>query len=43
MELLLDIKKKFSNTNTIIRASGVKISENQDFKKMKEVYGKFTD
>ena len=42
MELLLDIKK-FSNTNTIIRASGVKISENQDFKKMKEVYGKFTD
>ena len=43
MELLLDIKKKFSNSNTIIRASGVKISENQDFKKMKEVYGKFTD
>ena len=43
MELLIDIKKKFPDSPTIIRASGVKISDNQNFNKMKEVYGKFTD
>ena len=35
MELLIDIKK-FPDYPTIIRASGVKISDNQNFNKMKK-------
>ena len=43
MELLKKVKKKFPESTTIIRASGVKISDNQNFEQMKKVYSKYTD
>jgi len=43
INLLHNIKKDYPNSKTIIRVSGVKINKNQNIKKMKERYGKYTD
>ncbi len=43
LELLNKVKKQYPESRTIIRVSGVKINENQDFEQMKKVYGTCSD
>ena len=43
LELLNKVKKQYPESRTIIRVSGVKINENQDFEQMKKVYGTRSD
>ena len=43
LELLKKIKNEYPESNCSIRVSGVKLSDDQDFELMKDIYGKYCD
>jgi radical SAM protein with 4Fe4S-binding SPASM domain len=43
LQLLSNIKKDYPNSRTIIRVSGVKFDDKQDFEAMKKTYSKYVD